>query len=276
MLRRLVLAASVASAILSAVASPAQPAKLVIATEGAFAPWNSIASDGALVGFEIDLGRELCRRMEASCEFVAVDWDGILPGLQQGRYDAVMAGVTVTADRAQAVDFSAPYAADPATFAVRAGTPLPSLLPSLGGIDLSAPSRAATDALGSIRKALEGKTVAVQTSTIHARLMSETWPGVEVRTYDTLDHAALDLAAGRVDALLGARTVVEAMVKAGADITAAGPTLTGGVLGSGIGVATRKGEELSARFSHAIDAAAEDGVTADLSRRWFGFDVSAR
>ncbi|WP_434619133.1 transporter substrate-binding domain-containing protein [Azospirillum sp. B2RO_4] len=276
MFRRLFLAASAASAILSAAASTAAPARLVIATEGAFAPWNATAPDGTLVGFEIDLGHELCRRMDVSCEFVSVDWDGILPGLQQGRYDAVMAGVTVTAERAQVVDFSRSYAADPATFAVRAGASLTSSLPSLVRIDLSAPSQAATDALGSIRKALEGKTVAVQTSTIHARLMSEMFPGVQVVTYDTLDHAAFDLAAGRVDALLGARTVVEAMVKAGAGIAAAGPALTRGVLGSGIGVATRKGEGLSARFSRAIDAATEDGATADLSRRWFGFDVSAR
>ncbi len=245
-----------------------EPHRLRIATEGAFAPWNATTADGKLVGFEVDLAHDLCRRMAVECEVVAQEWDGILPGLQQGRYDAVMAGVSITADRAKAVDFTRAYAADPAVFAVRPGSDL--TLPTVGTVDLSADQ---SDIVGLVAKSLHGKVVAVQASTIHAKMMEELFPGVEVRTYDRLDHAALDLAAGRVDAILGARSAVEAI---GPTVKATGPDFIRGVLGSGVAVAVRKGDSLSSRFSGAIADAAKDGTTAELSRRWFGFNVAVQ
>ncbi|KAA0573332.1 transporter substrate-binding domain-containing protein [Azospirillum sp. B21] len=243
-----------------------EPQRLRIATEGAFAPWNATDPAGRLVGFEVDLAHDLCRRMAVECEVVAQDWDGILPGLQQGKYDAVMAGVSITADRAKVVDFSGAYAADPAVFAVRPGSDL--TIPTVGRVDLSADR---SDAVGLVAKSLNGKVVAVQTSTIHAKMMEAYFPGATVRTYDRLDHAALDLAAGRVDAMLGARSAVEAI---GPTVKAAGPDFIRGALGSGVAVAVRKGDALSSRFSRAISDAAQDGTTAEMSRRWFGFNVS--
>jgi octopine/nopaline transport system substrate-binding protein len=245
-----------------------EPHRLRIATEGAFAPWNATDPTGRLVGFEVDLAHDLCRRMAVECELVAQEWDGILPGLQQGKYDAVMAGVSITADRERVVDFSGAYASDPAVFAVRPGSDL--TFPTVGRVDLSSDQ---ADAVGLVAKALDGRVIAVQTSTIHAKMMEALFPGVTIRTYDRLDHAALDLVAGRVDAMLGARSAVEAI---GPTVKATGPDFIRGVLGSGVAVAVRKGDALSSRFSSAIAAAAQDGTTADLSRRWFGFNVSVQ
>ncbi|MBK1842449.1 transporter substrate-binding domain-containing protein [Azospirillum sp. YIM B02556] len=253
---------------------PEPPPVLRIATEGAFAPWNATTAAGKLVGFEVDLANDLCRRMRVRCAIVAQDWTGILPGLQQGRYDAVMAGVTVTAERAAVVDFSAAYAADPAVFAVRPGSDLANALPDAERADLSTP--AGRRIASSAACALDGKVIAVQASTIHAHMIETLFPRARLRFYETVDAAALDLTAGRVDAMLTARTSVEALRAAGGNLIPAGPAFSGGVLGGGVAVAVRKGDQLSARFTQAIASAAEDGTTARLSGRWFGADLSAK
>ena len=88
--------------------------KIRIATEGAYAPWNFTDSSGKLVGFELDLAQDLCKRMKAECEIVAQAWDGIIPALQAGKYDAIMAGMSITDKRKKVITFSRDYAATPA------------------------------------------------------------------------------------------------------------------------------------------------------------------
>ena len=88
-----------------------------IATEGAYPPWNSTDSSGKLIGFEIDLANDLCRRMQVECEIVAQDWEGIIPALTAGKYDAIMAGMSITDERKKVISFTDGYAAEPAYFA---------------------------------------------------------------------------------------------------------------------------------------------------------------
>ena len=88
---------AVAAALCLATSAQAQVwSKIRIATEGAYAPWNFTTSDGQLAGFEIDLMNDLGARMEAECELTAQAWDGIIPALESGRYDAIMAGMSIT------------------------------------------------------------------------------------------------------------------------------------------------------------------------------------
>jgi octopine/nopaline transport system substrate-binding protein len=114
----------------------AQGRTIRIATEGAYAPWNFTAAGGALQGFEIDLANDLCRRMNARCTIVAQDWDGIIPGLNAGRYDAIMAGMNITDRRLEAINFSRPYAGGPHAFAVMPNSPLTAL--PMGGTRINA------------------------------------------------------------------------------------------------------------------------------------------
>ena len=88
----------------------AQEKTVKIATEGAYAPWNFTSAGGKLEGFEIDLANDLCARMKVKCEIVAQDWDGIIPALQAKKYDAIMAGMSVTPKREEVMSFSRPYA----------------------------------------------------------------------------------------------------------------------------------------------------------------------
>jgi ABC-type amino acid transport substrate-binding protein len=96
MLKTFTWIAAAAAVLVAAGEAPAQTKKVRIATEGAYAPWNFTTADGSLAGFEIDLMNDLCERMNAECELVAQAWDGIIPALQAGRYDAIMAGMSIT------------------------------------------------------------------------------------------------------------------------------------------------------------------------------------
>src|SRR5215212_9197731 len=86
-----------------------------IATEGAYPPWNFSRPDGTLDGFEIELANDLCARMRVKCQIVAQDWDGMIPALNAGKYDAVMAGMDITEKRLEVLNFSRPYANEPAS-----------------------------------------------------------------------------------------------------------------------------------------------------------------
>ncbi|MET0746205.1 MAG: transporter substrate-binding domain-containing protein, partial [Microvirga sp.] len=87
-------------------AASAQTKTVKIATEGAYAPWNFTGAGGKLEGFEIDLANDLCKRMNVKCEIIAQDWDGIIPALNAKKYDAIMAGMSVTDERKKVIDFT--------------------------------------------------------------------------------------------------------------------------------------------------------------------------
>ena len=75
-------------------------------TEGAYPPWNFLDDDGEVAGFERELGDELCARAELTCEWVTNDWDSIIPNLTSGNYDTIIAGMSITAERDEVIDFT--------------------------------------------------------------------------------------------------------------------------------------------------------------------------
>src|SRR5919112_2969529 len=109
---------------LAAGTAPAQEKTVKIATEGAYAPWNFTGAGGKLEGFEIDLANDLCNRMKVKCEIVAQDWDGIIPALQAKKYDAIMAGMSITDERKKVIAFAGPYADSPNGYLVAKDSPL--------------------------------------------------------------------------------------------------------------------------------------------------------
>ncbi|WP_434615719.1 lysine/arginine/ornithine ABC transporter substrate-binding protein [Azospirillum sp. B2RO_4] len=249
-----------------------------IASEGAYPPWNATDSSGKLIGFEVDLANDLCKRMKVSCEFVAQDWDGIIPALQQGKYDAIMSAMTITDERKKVIDFSVPYGTEPSVFAVMTNSPLAKAL-NLGTdrVDLNDQAKA-KPVLEKLAEVLKGKAVGVQVSTIQADFMDKHLPKVTMRTYEKVDNAGSDLDAGRVDAMLGDRSVVEAIVKATPDkMVVVGPNLIGGVIGEGMGIGMRKDSaDLKAMFDKAIGEALQDGTVKKLSTQHFGYDISPK
>jgi polar amino acid transport system substrate-binding protein len=112
---RFVLAASVALTL--ATGASAQDKKLRIGTEGAYPPFNYASADGTLGGFDIDLGKALCAQMKAECEFSVQDFDGSIPALQAGKFDAII-NITITPERAEKVEFTHKYYQTPPAIAM--------------------------------------------------------------------------------------------------------------------------------------------------------------
>ncbi|HZH25911.1 MAG TPA: lysine/arginine/ornithine ABC transporter substrate-binding protein [Azospirillaceae bacterium] len=281
-MKKVLLAIAGAAAILAGAATDAlaQQRTVRVATEGAYRPWNFTDASGKLVGFEIDLANDLCRRMNAKCEIIAQDWDGIIPALQQGRYDVIMAGMSVTEKRKEVIDFAGPYATDATVFSALKSSPLVKT-PTGERLDMQEISAEEKKTIDGIAQQLKGKTVGVQVSTIQQAMMEQLFPGVTIRTYDTGDNAALDLVAGRVDALLMDRSAVNAIIQAeggqGKDIQIFGPAFARGVLGAGVGVGLRKNDaDLKKAFDKAIADATADGTITRLSTQWFGYDLAIR
>ncbi|MEE1658036.1 lysine/arginine/ornithine ABC transporter substrate-binding protein [Microvirga sp. CF3062] len=258
----------------------AQEKTVKIATEGAYAPWNFTGAGGKLEGFEIDLANDLCARMKVKCEIVAQDWDGIIPALTAKKYDAVMAGMSITDERKKTIDFAGPYANSPNGFLVAKSSPLAKMPGTGQAFNLGAQQAAAEKAINDLKPVLKGKTVGVQTSTIHSNFADKYLKGTaEIREYKTTEAHDLDLAAGRIDAVLADSTAIIGTLEKPEfkDYAMVGPSITGGLLGAGVGVGLRKGEaELKKSFEDAIQAAIKDGTIKKLSEKWFKIDTTPR
>src|SRR3954470_11303199 len=111
--RWLASAAIAAAVTMTAGAASAQGAKIKIGTEGAYPPFNMMTADGKLVGFDVDIANALCAQMKVECELVTQDWDGMIPALQAGKFDAIVASMTITEERKQQVAFTNKYYTTP-------------------------------------------------------------------------------------------------------------------------------------------------------------------
>jgi octopine/nopaline transport system substrate-binding protein len=249
-----------------------------IATEGAYAPWNFTNAAGELDGFEPELMEDLCARMNAECTLVAQAWDGIIPALQAGRYDAIMAGMSITDARREVIDFTRSYATTPAIFVAPkdsdfAAAGLPEIRVDM--VEISPDEQALID---QIRELLSGLTVGVQTATIHENFLREYMGDITIRAYDTQENLDLDLQAGRIDVALADQSAWQPLLdgEAGDSFTRVGPAFSGGIFGEGVGVGIRQEDTaLVEKFNAAIEAALADGTVSELAIKWFGFDSAA-
>ena len=250
--------------------------KIRIGTEGAYPPWNSKDASGKLIGFEVELAWTLCRYIGQQCEIVEQDWDGMIPALIMRKFDAIMAGMSITAERQKAISFSQGYADEVASLAVMKGSDLEGISTS-EGINLSKKTGAVKKDLKTLTSALSGKTVCTQTATIHQNFLESGDVGkINVRTYKTQDEVNLDLASGRCDvALAAAVAFTDYAEKSGKPVVLVGPTFSGGAFGNGVGVGIRKDDtELLKAFNKAIDKARKNGDISRIATKWFGFDAS--
>ena len=262
--------------------------KIKIGTEGAYPPWNSKDASGNLIGFEVELAQELCTIMKYECTIVEQDWDGMIPALVMRKFDAIMAGMSITAERQKTITFSQGYADEVASLAVMKGSSLEGM-DTPEGINLSLGGSDVKKALKTLTGALAGKTVCTQTGTIHQNFLESGDVGsVNVRTYKTQDEVNLDLSAGRCDvALAAAVAFTDYAEKSGKDVVLVGPTFSGGHFGNGVGVGLRqeaqfgsdsalgkRDAQLLKDFNKAIDQARKTGKISELAIKWFGFDAS--
>jgi len=261
------------------VASIANSQTIRIGTEGAYPPWNNLNSAGELEGAEIDFGNEACERMGVTCEWITQDWDGIIPALLQGKYDIIIAGMSITEERKEKVNFTNGYMTDGARFAVIKDSGLADLnIAGMSKVNLNNAGGKEQAAIGQLIAAMDGKTVCVQSSTIHQNFLEKHMSGaVDVKLYQAVDDHNLDLAAGRCDAVLAdVGSIIDFMESdGGVDVAFTGPTFSGGVFGDGVGGAVRKEDnDILDMWNAVISEMSKDGTTAEITKRWFGRDIS--
>ena len=261
------------------IASIASSQTIRIGTEGAYPPWNNINSAGDLEGAEIDFGNEACERMGVTCEWVTQDWDGIIPALLQGKYDIIIAGMSITEERKEKVNFTTGYMTDGARFAVLKDSGLADLnIAGMSKVNLNNAGGKEQAAIGQLIAAMDGMTVCVQSSTIHQNFLEKHMSGaVDVKLYQAVDDHNLDLAAGRCDAILAdVGSIIDFMESdGGVDVAFTGPTFSGGVFGDGVGGAVRKEDtDILEMWNAAISEMSKDGTTAEITKKWFGRDIS--
>jgi octopine/nopaline transport system substrate-binding protein len=253
--------------------------KVRIATEGAYAPWNFTDASGKLAGFEIDLGNELCRRMNAECEWVAQDWAGLIPGLNAGKYDLIMASFGLTEKRKEVMSFSNIYSYQSSKFATLKSNSLAKSVPdSNATIDLENMTPEFKKTIDDLKKGLSGKAIGVASATNQSRFLEAYFKGVgEIREYKTSEQVDLDLIAGRIDLEMASTTYLKPLLATdkGKDLVLIGPFFRGNPFPVGNAAAFRKDQdaELIQKFNSALDSAIKDGTVSKLSLKWFTYDV---
>ncbi|PJE30838.1 amino acid ABC transporter substrate-binding protein, PAAT family [Pseudooceanicola antarcticus] len=206
-------------------------------TEGQYPPYNMIGDSGEVEGFEIDLGNELCERAGLTCEWVINDWDSIIPNLVSGNYDTIIAGMSITAERDEVIDFTQDY------------------YPPTGSIYI-----ALEDGVD-----LEGGVVAAQTGTIQAGYVAET--GATLLEFATPDETIAAVQNGEADAVFADKDFLLPYTESG-ELMVVGEEVP---LGGGVGMGLRESDtELKAKFDAAITSMKEDGTLNTLLDEYFG------
>ncbi|EKT4468777.1 transporter substrate-binding domain-containing protein [Pseudomonas putida] len=267
-----------ACSLMMVLASFNAPAKdwdsIQIATEGVYEPWNSTRPDGTFDGFEPEMAKVLCERMQVRCTLVAQDWDGLIPGLKAGKFDVVMDALAISPQRRQVIDFSRPYTKAPATFiALRSsGIDLGS-----GALQLKGDPAQDKPVVDALRKRLDGKLIGIVSGTVYSKFIHDQFGQVAtIREYKTPPEPLMDLKNGRVDVVfedLG--FLAGEMQRADSQVVLVGPAINGPIWGEGEAFGIRQGEpELKAKLDAAIASLIADGTISQLSRKWFKHDFT--
>ncbi|SNR84438.1 transporter substrate-binding domain-containing protein [Puniceibacterium sediminis] len=227
---------------------------LRIGVEGAYPPFSQKEADGTLSGFDIDIALALCEQMNRECELVEQEWDGMIPALVAKKYDAIVASMSITEDRKKRVDFSEKYYFTPSRFIAKEG---------------------ATFAL--TPEGTKGLKIGVLRGTTLQCHVEKTFPGADLRLYNTQEDVFADLVTGRLDMQLN--NTLGALDGFLNTDQGKGFAFFGGdvddpdCLGDGTGIAVRKGDPLAGELTAAIEAIRADGTYATINNKYFDVDI---
>ncbi|MGX9574333.1 lysine/arginine/ornithine ABC transporter substrate-binding protein [Mesorhizobium sp. f-mel] len=252
---------------------------ITFATDATYAPFESKDASGNLEGFDIDLSRDLCRRAKIECTVIEQAWDGIIPSLIAGRYDAILAAMDINAEREKVISFTQPYIKTPIRFIAPKGSSLLQFKVGLDDLTLDEVSPEEQAELDRLAAAFKGKKIGVQASTTAEAFVKKFMPDVELASYDTPDNMILDLDSGRIDASLSTLARLKPLLEKpeGKDLAIFGPNMTGGPFGKGTGIGLRKeDDQLREMLNKAIADAIADGTIEKLSVKWLGFDATPK
>jgi len=231
----------------------AGPVKIGIASEP-YPPFASPDAAGNWVGWEVDIIGAVCKAAALDCKITPVAWEGIIPSLTGGQIDAIMASMSITAEREKVIDFSDKYYNTPTVIVATKG-----------------------EGIQPTPEGLKGKTIGVQVSTIHEAYAKAHFPDSTLKTYQTTDEGFQDLAAGRIDASQADSIAIDAFMAT--DAGKACCEVVGkvaddpAILGAGVGVGLRKGDPLKETFNAAIKKIREDGTYDEITKKYFSSSI---
>lgn len=216
---------------------------IVIHTESSFKPFSYLDTSGNVVGFEIDLANALCEQMQVTCKIESHDWDSLIPNLQANKSDAIMAGMSITPERAQVIDFSDPYFENTIILVGKKGDTA-----TINNID--------------------GKTVGAQQATVSVEYLEKNHPKVTVKTYDKQDNVYLDLTAGRIDYMLSDSVPAMDWLKSeqGSDYEVKGTPID---INDKVAIGIRQGDELKNKFNTALAELKANGKFDQIKAKYF-------
>ena len=225
--------------------------------DASYPPFESKGTDGKLVGFDIDLGNEICKRVGAKCVWVENDFDGMIPALKAKKFDGVLSSMSMTPQRAEQIAFSSKLFNTPTRLVAKQGS---GILPTA--------------------ESLKGKTVGVEQGTIQETFAKTYWEpaGAKVVPYQNQDQVYADLISGRLDAALqDAVQADQGFLKTprGKGFAFVGKDLDDPkILGNGAGIGMRKEDtDLKAKVDKAIADMIKDGTYKKIEKKYFDFDV---
>lgn len=219
-----------------------------------YPPMDSKTPDGKLAGFDVDLGNEICRRLNTHCQWVELEFSGMIPALQARKIDGIMSTMAITEKRLKQIDFSNKLFQFKSRLVARKGVQL----------------QASADGL-------HGKRLGVQAGSQFESYALAHWQksGVTVVAYQGQDQVLADLVNGRIDAvLLGAVEAEYGFLKKpqGRDFAFVGEPISLGDRGVGIGL-RKASVDLKARIDAAIAEMRRDGTYQRIAAKYFDFDV---
>ncbi len=224
--------------------------EIVVAMEGTWAPWTYHDETDALVGYDVEVAQGVAKRLGVDVTFVEGEWDGLLAGLDAGRYDIMVNGVDITEERAEKYDFSTPYAYNRTAVVVSGDN----------------------DEIQSLED-LEGKSTANTISSTYAELAERY--SANVTGVDDLNQTFELLLTGRIDATLNAEATYYDYMKAHPDANVKIAALAEEA--THVAIPMRKGEETASlleAINEALDDMAQSGELTELSEKYFGTDIS--
>lgn len=222
--------------------------EIIIAMEGTWAPWTYHDENDVLVGYDVEVGKAVAEKLGVTATFVEGEWDGLLAGLDAGRYDIMVNGVGITPDREEKYDFSTPYAYNRTAVIVRGDY----------------------DGIKSMSDLKDKKTANTISSTYAEQAESY---GATVTGVDDLNQTIELLLADRIDATLNAEVVFNDYKKAHPDANIKIAAYSDEV--ERIAIPVRKGQtELKKAIDKALEELAADGTLSELSNKYFGMDIS--
>jgi len=221
--------------------------EITMAMSGQYPPFNFVDDKNELTGFDVEIGKEIAKRISVTGVPMSTAWDGIIAGLLANKYELICGSMAITDERLKSIDFSDPYYRSGAQLFVKKDSPLKTVAD------------------------LKGKKVGVTLGTTYEKWVRENIADADIRTYKGVPDMILEVSTGRIDGFVTDKIVGALAIKdKGAPIALAGDLL----YEEKMGIAMRKGNtELKTAIDTALAAMKEDGSYHDISMKWLGIDV---